>query len=31
MPMCFYPEMECNGVCVDTWYDDLNCGGCGIT
>jgi hypothetical protein len=31
-PICPGADQElCNGLCVDTFNDDANCGGCGIT
>jgi hypothetical protein len=27
--MCDSGYALCGGQCVDTWFDDKNCGGCG--
>ncbi len=31
LPCDFNSQRRCNGVCIDTFNDANNCGGCGIT
>jgi hypothetical protein len=30
-PLCWLPQTDCGGVCVDTTSDPDNCGACGLT